>query len=149
MKRDAVGAGLVGVVRSFSASEGQGTVEDGSGRAYPFHCTQITGGARVIAVHTPVAFDVVAGHMGRWEATRLRADEEASFLCPVCATPVTGLQGTYEICPTCSWEDDPVQSADAGYAGGANDRSLSQARTDWDARLADSAQSAAEAAPEA
>ena len=36
--------------------------------------------------------------------------------------------GTYEICPVCFWEDDPVQARDPLYTGGANRISLEQAR---------------------
>jgi hypothetical protein len=35
---------------------------------------------------------------------------------------------SYEICPVCYWESDPVQNEDATYAGGANSISLHQAR---------------------
>jgi hypothetical protein len=28
--------------------------------------------------------------------------------------------GNFEICPSCGWEDDPVQNADVWLAGGAN-----------------------------
>lgn len=36
--------------------------------------------------------------------------------------------GTYEICPICGWEDDPVQSADIERTGGANGGSLRDQR---------------------
>jgi hypothetical protein len=36
--------------------------------------------------------------------------------------------GTYDICPVCFWEDDPVQGADATVVGGANAISLAEAR---------------------
>ncbi|WP_350339842.1 CPCC family cysteine-rich protein [Pararhizobium gei] len=39
--------------------------------------------------------------------------------------------GDYEICDVCNWEDDPVQSADVSYAGGANEISLIEARKIW------------------
>lgn len=45
-------------------------------------------------------------------------------------------QGGYEICDVCNWEDDPVQSSDPDYAGGANELSLNQARKEWLARKA-------------
>lgn len=32
--------------------------------------------------------------------------------------------GTYEICPNCGWEDDPVQQQNPTYSGGANTASL-------------------------
>ena len=36
--------------------------------------------------------------------------------------------GSYEICPSCGWEDDPVQSADIDRTGGANGASLRDQR---------------------
>ena len=40
-------------------------------------------------------------------------------------------RGEYEICDECGWEDDPVQSSDDDYAGGANRLSLNQARNEY------------------
>jgi cold shock CspA family protein len=57
-----------GKVTEFDDARGLGTVESG-GRAYPFHCTQISDGSRTIAVGTDVTFEVMAGRLGRWEAT--------------------------------------------------------------------------------
>lgn len=42
--------------------------------------------------------------------------------------------GAYEICEICGWEDDPVQSADPNYVGGANKQSLNEARKVWQKR---------------
>jgi hypothetical protein len=39
--------------------------------------------------------------------------------------------GTFAICPVCWWEDDGVQARDPGYAGGANEVSLRQARENF------------------
>ena len=39
--------------------------------------------------------------------------------------------GSYEICSTCKWKDDPVQSDDPDYEGGANAMSLNAARQRW------------------
>ncbi len=61
---------LEGVVTEFDEARGLGTVE-AEGRAYPFHCTQIAGGTRSIAVGTRVSFEVRPGGMGRWEAATL------------------------------------------------------------------------------
>jgi cysteine-rich CPCC protein len=41
--------------------------------------------------------------------------------------------GSYEICPVCFWEDDPVQDRDPEYAGGANVPSLNTARENFHA----------------
>ncbi|TPI26884.1 hypothetical protein FJW08_26050 [Mesorhizobium sp. B3-2-1] len=48
--------------------------------------------------------------------------------CPCCRSLVVSQPGSYEICPECGWEDDPVQTADPDYAGGANELSLNQYR---------------------
>ncbi|WP_233218372.1 CPCC family cysteine-rich protein [Kosakonia radicincitans] len=39
--------------------------------------------------------------------------------------------GNYEICPVCDWEDDPVQSSDPDFSGGANTLSLLEARKEF------------------
>lgn len=54
--------------------------------------------------------------------------------CPCCGSRVVTTLGEYEICDVCGWEDDPVQSADPDYAGGANKLSLNQARKEWSTR---------------
>jgi len=51
--------------------------------------------------------------------------------CPCCGSRVLSEAGAYEICPVCNWEDDPVQSANALYVGGANKISLGEARKNW------------------
>ena len=56
--------------------------------------------------------------------------------CPCCGSKVLTKSGEYEICEVCGWEDDPVQSTDPGYAGGANELSLNRARMEWIARKA-------------
>jgi CspA family cold shock protein len=60
-----------GSVATFDEDRGLGTVVTDDGRFLPFHCTAIADGSRTIAVGTRVAFSVVAGHLGRWEATGL------------------------------------------------------------------------------
>ncbi|MBT0729893.1 CPCC family cysteine-rich protein [Rosenbergiella nectarea] len=49
-------------------------------------------------------------------------------LCPCCNKYEFSEDGSYEICPVCKWEDDPVQEEDPTYGGGANVMSLSEAR---------------------
>ncbi|MGT0193850.1 CPCC family cysteine-rich protein [Burkholderia pyrrocinia] len=51
--------------------------------------------------------------------------------CPCCGMPTLSESGGYEICPICNWEDDPVQSSDVSFEGGANELSLAQARAKW------------------
>ncbi len=108
-------AGRIGRVSSFGVVEGAGTVTDGE-TTWPFHCTQISGGARTVAVGTEVEFDIEAGLPGVWEAVRLRA-RPGQFLCPVCAATVPGEPGGYDICRSCKWEDDPVQRDDVDVSG--------------------------------
>lgn len=62
---------LVGTVGEFDAHAGFGTVMAGDGRGFWFHCTAIADGSRTIDAGTEVSFDVVAGHLGRWEAAHL------------------------------------------------------------------------------
>ncbi len=52
------------------------------------------------------------------------------YPCPCCGylTRNEGPPGTYEICPICWWEDDPVQFEDPDFSGGANQPSLNEAR---------------------
>ncbi|HEX3627413.1 MAG TPA: CPCC family cysteine-rich protein [Verrucomicrobiae bacterium] len=51
--------------------------------------------------------------------------------CPCCSSRVLTTLGEYEICNVCGWEDDPAQSNDPDYAGGANKLSLNEARKAW------------------
>ena len=60
-----------GSVASFDEHAGFGTVLGDDGRELFFHCTAIADGTRTIEVGTTVAFRVVAGHGGRWEAQRV------------------------------------------------------------------------------
>jgi cold shock CspA family protein len=62
-----------GRVLAFDETKGYGTVQTDDGRELFFHCTQILDGTRTIAVGTPVTFDEVAGHLGRYEATTVRS----------------------------------------------------------------------------
>lgn len=134
MKRPVLRDAAVGEVISFNAGEGQGHLLADDQHTYSFHCTQIVGGARTIAVGSVVRFDLVAGHRGRWEASQLRSAEDNAFLCSVCGAPIPGQRGEYDICAVCGWEDDPAQADDSSYAGGANSHSLDEARALWDRR---------------
>ena len=60
-----------GTVVAFDEQKGYGTVRDGDGVDYFFHCTQIADGSRSIAIGTGVSFQVVPGRLGRWEAVEL------------------------------------------------------------------------------
>jgi cold shock CspA family protein len=58
-------------VASFDEDRGLGTVVTDDGRSLSFHCAAIADGTRTIQIGTRVAFSVVAGHLGRWEASAL------------------------------------------------------------------------------
>jgi anaerobic ribonucleoside-triphosphate reductase len=49
-------------------------------------------------------------------------------LCPCCEQHAFYEKDSYEICPVCNWEDDPVQSRKPDFPGGANLMSLNEAR---------------------
>jgi hypothetical protein len=53
--------------------------------------------------------------------------------CACCGSHTVAERGAHEICSVCGWEDDPVQARDPDFAGGANARSLNQARVKWKA----------------
>jgi cold shock CspA family protein len=57
-----------GVVVAFDEDRGLGTIRADDGDELGFHCTAIADGSRTIAVDARVAFAVVAGRAGRWEA---------------------------------------------------------------------------------
>ena len=63
----------------------------------------------------------------------MNADKDNSDLmpCPCCGSKTFTARGEYEICGVCDWEDDPTQSADTTYAGGANKISLNEAQKKW------------------
>jgi cold shock CspA family protein len=130
-----------GTVIAFDDAMGFGDVRSADDqRTYFFHCTQIGDGTRTIAVGAEVTFRVAAGRLGRWEAvdvlplggsTGASQATAPGFACPVCGAPVAGEPSAYEICVVCGWEDDPVQSDDPAFRGGANTMSLDEARADW------------------
>ena len=55
------------------------------------------------------------------------------YKCPCCGyyTFDKKVEGNYEICPVCFWEDDPTQMADPLCEGGANKNNLMQARRNY------------------
>jgi cold shock CspA family protein len=61
-----------GTVVAFEEERGTGTVRAEDGRELFFHCAAIADGSRRIEVGKHVAFHVVAGHLGRWEAANVR-----------------------------------------------------------------------------
>jgi cold shock CspA family protein len=61
----------LGRVTSFDVRRGWGTVADAEGAAFDFHATALLDGSRRIDPGTEVAFVVVPGHRGRYEARSL------------------------------------------------------------------------------
>jgi Cysteine-rich CPCC len=68
---------------------------------------------------------------------RERMDETTSRLwpCPCCNRPTLHEEppGTFEICPTCGWEDDNVQFNDPTFRG-ANELSLLEHKSRFEKR---------------
>jgi cold shock CspA family protein len=62
---------MQGTVTHFDAHVGLGTIRGDDGRDFPFHCTQIADGTRLIAVGALVEFNEAAGPLGRWEASEI------------------------------------------------------------------------------
>lgn len=52
--------------------------------------------------------------------------------CPVCKKHYFSEDNSYEICPICGWEDDPIQRKDKNFKGGANKLSLKEARKEYE-----------------
>lgn len=71
MRRSSTSKTLRGTVDRWDDHAGHGTVAGEDGSTYFFHCTQIADGSRTIEQGTAVRFQVVAGHIGRWEAARV------------------------------------------------------------------------------
>ena len=61
-----------GRVVEFDEHVGAGTVEGEDGARLFFHCVAIADGSRRIDVGTAVAYEVVPGRLGRWEAWAIR-----------------------------------------------------------------------------
>ena len=55
--------------------------------------------------------------------------EIVRFACPCCGHRT--ITDTFDICPVCSWEHDPVQEADPEDAGGPNRVGLRQAQRNF------------------
>ena len=61
-----------GTVSAFDEHRGLGELDADDGATYPFHCTAIADGTRTIPTGVAVEFVVVAGPLGRVEATQVR-----------------------------------------------------------------------------
>ena len=60
-----------GTVTEFDDPKGWGTVTAANGDQHFFHCSAIADGSRFIEVGAEVAFTVVPGGLGRWEAAAI------------------------------------------------------------------------------
>ena len=60
-----------GTVADFDEHAGFGTIRAADGRELFFHCTQLIDGSRTIDTGALVRFEIVPGHLGRWEAARV------------------------------------------------------------------------------
>ncbi len=60
-----------GVVEAFDADVGLGTIVDRDGTSWPFHCTAIADGTRMIEAGVEVRFERTWGGPGRWEAAAI------------------------------------------------------------------------------
>lgn len=60
-----------GRVVEFDEGSGLGQLVGAGGQALGFHCTEVTDGARTIAVGTKVRYRLRAGHHGIWEAVEV------------------------------------------------------------------------------
>jgi hypothetical protein len=62
----------------------------------------------------------------------MNPDHKTTFTCPCCGhRTLESFPGSYEICPVCFWEDDPVQLLDPNYRGGANGPSLRECQANY------------------
>jgi cold shock CspA family protein len=68
-----------GTVSEFDDAAGYGTITDSVGARWFFHCTAIADGTRTIAPGATVAFEVVPGRLGRWEAADVRPVDQPNL----------------------------------------------------------------------
>lgn len=81
---------------------------------------------------TSVGADAVRNLRDRAQKDALKMFEyDQLFRCPCCGNKTLSAEGVYEICNICLWEDDPIQSSEQTFQGGANKISLTEARNNW------------------
>ena len=56
------------------------------------------------------------------------------WICPVCGSENQGETPDFDVCPVCDWEDDHLQRDNPDMAGGANEKSLNEAKAAWAAK---------------
>ncbi len=69
---------MKGAVAGFDEHAGMGTIRAEDGRELFFHCTQLVDGSRRIEVGAGVRFEVVPGHLGKWEASAVEKLEPSA-----------------------------------------------------------------------
>ena len=52
--------------------------------------------------------------------------------CPVCGKSEFPYRGSFDICEECGWEDDPIQSDEPDFWGGANELCLNDYRAKYE-----------------
>ena len=62
-----------------------------------------------------------------------RGDSMEKYYCAVCEKEFV-LEDDYGGCTVCDWMHDPVQEDDPDYRGGANRKSLNEAKAAWAAK---------------
>jgi cold shock CspA family protein len=70
-------------VIAFDAHRGIGVVESDDGVHHDFHCTRIADGSRSVPTGAKVRFEVVAGSLGRWEASEIALIEGGRSRSPI------------------------------------------------------------------
>lgn len=65
-------APVTGLVEEFDDARGLGSILGDDGRRYPFHCTAVADGSRLIPAGVRVVFCTTPGHLGRIEARAVR-----------------------------------------------------------------------------
>jgi hypothetical protein len=71
--------------------------------------------------------------MEKYQALSVDTPDGKRYRCPCCGnfTLEEEPPGTYDICPVCFWEDDPIQLDDPTMPGGANKLSLDESRRNF------------------
>ncbi|WP_279382500.1 CPCC family cysteine-rich protein [Acanthopleuribacter pedis] len=57
--------------------------------------------------------------------------EKTKKTCPCCGCLTLEKDSMFDVCPVCFWEDDPLQSENELYKGGANQVNLKIARINY------------------
>lgn len=52
--------------------------------------------------------------------------------CPICGRCEFPYSGSYDVCPVCGWEDDPVQEKEPDFPAGANEYSLNEYKAKYE-----------------